>query len=431
MPTVLVVDDSESDRVIVSRLLEQQPTLTVKTVSNGAAALATLAETSIDLVLTDLRMPEMDGLELVRNVRAEFPKAPVILMTAHGSERIAVEALRLGAVSYVPKNQLSQRLLDTVEEVLAIARADRSHQRLIQCLTASEFELELENDPAMIPALVDYVQRMVDGVKLCDATGRVRLGVALEEALNNAMYHGNLEMNSELLREAQAQVLKRRTHAAARERRQQAPYCDRRVYFHAYITPSDARFIIRDQGPGFDTSLIPDPHDPGSLERASGRGLMLMHAFMDEVSYNAKGNEVTMTLSMIKSRDMPPLTTVEGDGARLFNIEFHRDTMILFPLRSIGSFAEENVQKELSNVLERLKETRVRNIVVDCSQIGYFGSSMLEAMRMIWDQVRSSQGRVAICNASPVIQEILEISRFSTIWPICPTRRDALEAVLS
>ena len=53
-------------------------------------------------------------------------------------------------------------------------------------------------------------------------------------------------------------------------------------------------YRIRDEGPGFDRSALPDPTDPANLEKVSGRGLMLIHAFMDEVSHNASGNEITM-----------------------------------------------------------------------------------------------------------------------------------------
>ncbi len=67
-----------------------------------------------DLVITDLMMPETNGLELVAAVRQLYPQVPVILMTAYGNESIAVEALERGAASYVPKSQQADRLSDTV-----------------------------------------------------------------------------------------------------------------------------------------------------------------------------------------------------------------------------------------------------------------------------------------------------------------------------
>ena len=80
----------------------------------------------------------------------------------------------------------------------------------------------------------------------------------------------------------------------AAERRVQPPYCQRRVHVTARFSSEIAEFIVADQGPGFDIRKLPDPNDPEVLLRPSGRGLMLMKMFMDEVTYNAAGDTVTM-----------------------------------------------------------------------------------------------------------------------------------------
>ena len=60
------------------------------------------------------------------------------------------------------------------------------------------------------------------------------------------------------------------------------------------MSPDEARFVIRDEGPGFDLSKLPGRGDPEGLEDKGGHGLLLMQTFMDEVTFNARGNEVTM-----------------------------------------------------------------------------------------------------------------------------------------
>jgi anti-sigma regulatory factor (Ser/Thr protein kinase) len=60
------------------------------------------------------------------------------------------------------------------------------------------------------------------------------------------------------------------------------------------FAPGEATFVIQDEGPGFDPASLPDPTDPENLDKVSGRGLLLMRTFMDEVSYNDRGNQVTM-----------------------------------------------------------------------------------------------------------------------------------------
>src|SRR6202008_3824555 len=98
------------------------------------AALARMEEARPDLVLTDMQMPELDGLELVEAVRARFPEVPVILMTAHGSEELAVNALQRGAASYVPKRSLAHDLVSTVGAVLELAKARRASLRVYESL---------------------------------------------------------------------------------------------------------------------------------------------------------------------------------------------------------------------------------------------------------------------------------------------------------
>jgi two-component sensor histidine kinase len=241
-----------------------------------------------------MQMPEMDGLELVETIRARYPLVPVILMTAHGSEDVAVQALERGAASYVPKVNLARDLADTVARVLTVAHADRRHERLMECLLGSETTFEFESDATLIPPLVDYLQEHVARIGLCDDTGRIRLGVALEEALLNALYHGNLEVTTEQLREASAELLDPNKPNWIEQRRLEPRFRDRKIRVLAKISNDEAVFVIQDEGPGFESAAIPAAGDPSSLRRDVGRGLVLMRTFMDDVRYNDTGNEVTM-----------------------------------------------------------------------------------------------------------------------------------------
>lgn len=294
MPSILVVDDSSVDRRLAALLLSKGTTINIEEAENGRAALQAIQRCEPDLVVTDLQMPELDGLGLIRRIRAQHPRVPVVLMTAHGSEGLAVEALEAGAASYVSKSALPDTLLDTVEQVLAISRADRNFDRLAQCLQCAEFTLWLENDASLIDPLVDVVQRLVDKMQLCDATGRVRVGIALEEALLNALYRGNLELSFEQMQEDRANLLQGLSMGLAEQRRNEPPYCDRKILVKVNISTEDLKIVVRDEGPGFDVVPVADSDDPSALGREGGRGLVLMRTFMDEVTYNDAGNEVCM-----------------------------------------------------------------------------------------------------------------------------------------
>jgi len=299
MPTILVVDDSAVDRRLVGGLLEKKTVCTLVYAASGLEALARIKDAVPDLIVTDLTMPAMDGLELVTEVRKHYPNVPVILMTAHGSEVLAIEALEKGAASYVPKSQLADRLADTTEEVLTLARSSRSSERLLGCLTGSEFNFSLRNEPALVDPLVEWIEKIVAGMGLCDFTGRLQIGVAVKEALLNALFHGNLEISLEQMQAVSDDLIQEKDLSLAEQRASQQPYCDRRIAVNVNISADQARFVIRDEGPGFDLSAVPEPGDSNALDEDRGRGLSLMRAFMDELTYNDTGNEVTM----LKRRD--------------------------------------------------------------------------------------------------------------------------------
>ncbi len=294
MAKILVVDDSAVDRRFVGGLLKRQAEYSVEFAEDGSDALTKIRQQVPDVIVTDLQMPNRNGLELVSAVRMHHPGVPVILMTGHGSEGLAVEALHRGAASYVPKPQLAERLVEAVAEALNLSQADHTYERLISCLKRCEFEFELASDAALIDPLVDLVSQMVAGMRLTDATGRFRVGAAVKEALLNAIYRGNLELGTAELPDVRDGGP---TGASARlvdQRRAKAPYHERRVHVLVNINPEEARLVIRDEGSGFDPAQVPQAGPAGSLDAPAGRGLVLMRAFLDEVQFNDRGNEVTL-----------------------------------------------------------------------------------------------------------------------------------------
>lgn len=294
---LLVVDDSTVECCLVGGLVEKTLGWSVQTVGTGADALRAMTSSTPDLVLTDMLMPEMDGLELVQVVGERFPSIPVVLMTAHGSEDLAIRALKSGAASYVPKRSLARHLGETLQLVLTAARASRCQQRLLECLERVESSFVLENDPVLVPPLIARVQDHLARLNLCDQNMQIRVGIALEESLLNGIYHGNLELSSDLRQDGSD-----RYYQIGQQRRRQEPYRGRRLHIRAELSRKEAVFVVRDEGPGFNVSTLPDPTDPENLIRASGRGLLLIRTFMDDVRHNETGNEITM----VKRAISPP-----------------------------------------------------------------------------------------------------------------------------
>lgn len=295
MRTILVVDDSAVDRRLVGGVLEKESHWKVEYAENGRAALERISEVAAEVVVTDLNMPDLDGLELVKRLRRSHPQVPVILVTAFGSEYLAAEALHRGAANYVPKSQVAQRLVHTVREVLSLLRVRQNYRNLVESMDRTEFSFTLPNDPSLIDPLVDLIQRTLGGMHLCDPASLTQVGVAVREALWNALLHGNLELGTEELQGARSSRTNSRGFTALERRRAESPYCDRKIRVHASIARHEAKFVIRDEGPGFELTAVPNPMSPGAVESPRGRGLSLMRSFMDSVVYNQRGNEVTMT----------------------------------------------------------------------------------------------------------------------------------------
>jgi CheY-like chemotaxis protein/anti-sigma regulatory factor (Ser/Thr protein kinase) len=292
----LIVDDSAVARRLAGGLLEKHD-WSVQYAEGGKDALEQMAASLPDLVLTDLHMPEMNGLELVAAIKKDYPPVPVILMTALGSEEVAAQALRQGAASYVPKRRLADDLLTTVQRIFRGSLEDRAQSLLMHYMETCALTLVLPNDLALLHATVVHLQPMLRSLALADETERLRVGIALEEALANAYYHGNLEVAATLGRADRAAY-----EQLAAQRLWMPPYCDRQIYLSANISRNEAVFVIRDDGPGFDVSKLPTAL-PVDAEQGTGRGVILMRSIMDEVVFNEAGNQVTLT----KRRGTPAL----------------------------------------------------------------------------------------------------------------------------
>ena len=288
MPSILIVDDSAVDRLAAGTPLKTAG-FDVAYAANGREALDAIAIAQPDLVLTDMMMPDVDGLELVKQIKAKYRALPVVLMTAYGNEETAVAALQIGAASYVPKRNLARSLESTVRNVLSLASIKKAELQLLESLTEVELTFVFKNETSAIRPWIVYMQGQLRQMQICDDTDIVRISTALQESLVNAIEHGNLEMDSSL------RELKDSTYAdLAKHRAAQTPYKDRRVNVLARLSREQAEWIIRDDGPGYDPGMLPDPRDATNLQKVSGRGLLLIRTFMDEVTFNQTANEIRL-----------------------------------------------------------------------------------------------------------------------------------------
>ncbi|TWU15896.1 response regulator [Allorhodopirellula heiligendammensis] len=290
-PTLVLAVDDSMTQVTGMQLLLQQHGYEVMTAANGQLALEAVRQRRPDLVVTDLQMPEMDGLQLVAALRQEFSGLPIILTTGKGSEEIAAKALRLGASSYVPKRTLNEDLVPTIERMMSMVDVAEHRTQQSTLLTSIRLELSLGNDDIQVPNVIARLEQPLSELGLLDDTMQMQISTALDEALINAIIHGNLEISTAQRYEGTDEQFRE----LVRERQRQAPYRDRNVTIAMDANREEVTFNIRDQGPGFDVSSLPDPTDFSNLGECGGRGLLLINAFMDKVIHRNNGNEIVMS----------------------------------------------------------------------------------------------------------------------------------------
>ncbi|HEA65737.1 MAG TPA: sigma-54-dependent Fis family transcriptional regulator [Desulfobacterales bacterium] len=129
METILIVDDEKNYPLILSSVLEDEGFETL-TANSGQAALEILKSSDVDLVLTDMKMPVMNGIQLLEKIKDKDPDLPVIMMTAHGTVEKAVEAMQKGAYNYVLKPFDNERLILFVNKANAMYRVIKENRRL-------------------------------------------------------------------------------------------------------------------------------------------------------------------------------------------------------------------------------------------------------------------------------------------------------------
>ncbi len=150
---ILIVDDEKSQRELLGGYLKKRGHA-IHTAQHGQEALEILRQQAIDLVLTDMRMPELDGAELLKQIKALNPNIDVIMMTAYGSIEDATEAMKNGAVDYITKPVDLEQLDLTISRALEHKQLVSENKRLRQLVNERlSFEGIISTSPTMEQAL--------------------------------------------------------------------------------------------------------------------------------------------------------------------------------------------------------------------------------------------------------------------------------------
>ncbi|MGH7199446.1 MAG: STAS domain-containing protein [Planctomycetaceae bacterium] len=123
------------------------------------------------------------------------------------------------------------------------------------------------------------------------------------------------------------------------------------------------------------------------------------------------------------------MTAANTEAPEVFQTERAGDVLIVLPQPSARTFGEAEVSHRLAGLLAEYRASGAVHAVVDFAGVPYFGSSLLEAVRTLWNEVRARSGRVALCGVAPLGRDVLHVAKYDTVWLLCATRDEALAAV--
>ena len=191
MAKVLVIDDEANLRKVLAALLRRDG-YDVTVAQDGASGLAELEKNGADVVVTDLVMPKMGGMEVLKAVNATAPDVPVIILTAHGTVDSAVEAIKLGAFDYVTKP------FDQTELSAAIAKAVRTHDSArANARSDVPGRAALVGDSPAMQDVLRVIDRVADTPSTVLITGESGTG---KELVATALHEGSSRRNKPLIR---------------------------------------------------------------------------------------------------------------------------------------------------------------------------------------------------------------------------------------
>ena len=196
MQRILVADDEANMRWALDKALSKVG-YEVITVENGQAALESIQEDRPDLVLLDLKMPKMDGIEVLREVKTIVPELQVIMMTAHGSTATAVEAMKLGAYDYIMKPFDIDELLMAVDKAFELRTLRQQVNYLKQEVTEQHGWKQMVGRSAPMKSVLNLVERVAPTSATVLLQGESGTG---KELVAHAIYSSSTRREGPLIR---------------------------------------------------------------------------------------------------------------------------------------------------------------------------------------------------------------------------------------
>ncbi|HOS84947.1 MAG TPA: response regulator [Bacteroidales bacterium] len=283
---VLIVEDDAVSRELL-RVIIQKEGYEFRTADDGMAGFEIFNEFIPDIVVTDIRMPRLDGIELLKKIRMVARDVIVIIVTAHGNENIALEALHLGANNYLKKPINLEELKILLSRYFSLYKTKTVRKDITALVTTQNIDLVVDSDLDLIPSVAEYLVNQVRHIY--SSTDLISVELGLSELLLNAIEHGSFNITGDEKEEA----LKNNTLVDLYNQRKEDESCkSKKISIQFNRNKSYCEWIISDEGNGFDYTYMPSPFTDRLVTNLHGRGVFISKLQFDSIEYIGKGNSV-------------------------------------------------------------------------------------------------------------------------------------------
>lgn len=288
MKILIVEDDLASSEML--RLSLEKEGYECLLAENGNQALLIHSEHKPDLIISDVRMPEMDGIELLEKLRSIEEETIIIIVTGHSNEELALRSLELGANNYIKKPINLTELKLIIRRYSNILESKYLSKQLPELIEDRTLKLELPTNTQIISSVIDYFQDKIAYFYTAKQLFQIELG--LTELITNAIEHGNLGIT----KEDKTLALKENSLESLYRERLQDPVLSQKTATIVFKqTKEYCSWQITDQGSGFNWKNLPNPTHLGNIGELHGRGVFLSRLQFDKLEYIGSGNCVIAT----------------------------------------------------------------------------------------------------------------------------------------
>lgn len=290
---VLVVEDDPASLNYLEIILQKEG-VEYKSANNGRDGLAIFKEFHPHIVLTDINMAHMNGIELLANIKKIRPHSIVIMLTAFNSEEYVIESMKYGANNYLKKPILRDNLVALLRKYKSIILSRNTNKKIHTFVKQHTFTMQITNELNLLPYIINYLIDSIEYVFKEDETMGIRLG--LDEIIINAIEHGNLEISYVEKSEA---IKKNQLEKLYANRLSNAEIANKRVTITFDMHENYCEWTVKDEGKGFSPELIPNPILSETVDSLHGRGIFITRFQFDEMEYSENGTKVRLRKNIL------------------------------------------------------------------------------------------------------------------------------------